>query len=105
MHDHESGELEAAAAVILEFSRGTLASVLVSYRSGYRTPIEFVGQNGVLRADDGLNVEHPITLELRRDGAIAESETVLNQGAYARQVDAFAAAVRSEERRVGKECR
>src|SRR5207248_1926658 len=45
------------------------------------------------RADDGLNVEHPITLELRRDGAIAESETVLNQGAYARQVDAFAAAV------------
>src|SRR5207245_9242582 len=32
-------------------------------------------------------------LELRRDGAIVESETVLNQGAYARQVDAFAAAV------------
>jgi predicted dehydrogenase len=67
--------------------------VLVSYRAGYRTPIEFVGQNGALRADDALNVEHPITLELRRDGAITESETVSNQGAYARQVDAFAAAV------------
>src|SRR3989475_10398391 len=92
MQDTDSGELEAAGAVILEFSRGTLASVLVSYRSGYRTPIEFVGQNGVLRADDGLNVEHPITLELRRDGAIAESETVLNQGAYASQEHAFAAA-------------
>jgi predicted dehydrogenase len=93
MHDHESGKLEAAAALILEFSRGTLASVLVSYRSGYRTPIEFVGENGVLHADDALNVEHAITLELRRDGAIVDSETVSNQGAYARQVDAFAAAV------------
>jgi predicted dehydrogenase len=92
-HDHESGDLEAAAALILEFSRGTLGSVLVSYRASYRTPIEFVGQNGALRADDALNVEHPITLELRRDGAIVESETVSNQGAYARQVDAFAAAV------------
>jgi predicted dehydrogenase len=93
MSDRESGELEAAAALILEFSRGTLASVLVSYRSEYRTPIEFVGESGVLRADNGLNVEHPITLELRRNGAIVESETVSNQGAYARQVDAFAAAV------------
>jgi 1,5-anhydro-D-fructose reductase (1,5-anhydro-D-mannitol-forming) len=93
MHDHESGKLEAAAALILEFSRGTLASILVSYRADYRTPIEFVGQSGVLRADDGLNVEHPITLELRRNGAIADSETVSNQGAYARQVDAFAAAI------------
>ncbi|PYX09571.1 MAG: gfo/Idh/MocA family oxidoreductase [Acidobacteria bacterium] len=93
MSDRESGELEAAAALILEFSRGTLASVLVSYRSEYRTPIEFVGESGVLRADNGLNVEPPITLELRRNGAIVESETVSNQGAYARQVDAFAAAV------------
>src|SRR5207244_11514811 len=93
MHDHESGELEAAAALILEFSRRTLASVLVSYRAGYRTPIEVVGENGALRADDGLNVEHPITLELRRDGAIVESEPVSNQGAYARQVHGFAAAV------------
>src|SRR6266550_38801 len=93
MHDHESGELEAAAALILECSRGTLASVLVSYRAGYRTPIEVVGENGALRADDGLNVEHPITLELRRDGAVVERETVSNRGAYARQVDAFAAAV------------
>src|SRR2546425_12358278 len=62
MHDHESGKLEAAAASILEFSRETLASVLVSYRSGYRTPIEFVGQNGVLRADD-RSEEHTSELQ------------------------------------------
>jgi predicted dehydrogenase len=96
MSDRESRDLEAAAALILEFSRGTLASVLVSYRADYRTPIEFVGQNGVLYANDGLNVEHPIRLEVRRNGRVAESETVSNQGAYALQVDAFAAAVEGE---------
>src|SRR5437899_12135536 len=93
MHDQESGELEAAAALILEFSRGTLASVLVSYRAGYRTPIEVVGENGALRADDGFNVEHPIALELRRDGAVVERERVPNPGASARQVGACTATV------------
>ncbi len=83
----------AGGGPIADVGVHTLASVLVSYRAGYRTPIEVVGENGALRADDGLNVEHPITLELRRDGAVVERETVSNQGAYARQVDAFAAAV------------
>ena len=93
MSDKVSGELEAAAALVLEFSRGTLGAVLVSFRADYRTPIEFVGETGVLRADDGLNVERPITLELRRGGVSVETETVSNHLAYARQVDAFAAAV------------
>jgi predicted dehydrogenase len=47
----------------------------------------------VLRADDGLNVEYPITIELRRGGKVLESEQVANKLAYARQVDAFADAV------------
>jgi len=38
-------------------------------------------------------VERPVTVELRRGGATVETETVSNQFAYARQVDAFAAAV------------
>src|ERR1700758_1380740 len=91
--DEESGEVEAAAGLVLEFSRGTLGAVLVSTRAEYRTPIEIVGESGVLRADDGLNVERPITLELRRGGTPVETEQVSNQFAYARQVDAFAAAV------------
>ena len=37
-----------------------------------------------------------MTLELRRGGATVETETVSNQLAYARQVDAFAAAVESK---------
>jgi 1,5-anhydro-D-fructose reductase (1,5-anhydro-D-mannitol-forming) len=91
--DEASGALEAAAALSLQFSRGTLGSVLVSTRAEYRTPMEFVGEDGVLRADDALNVEHPITLKLRRDGKHIETEEVSNHLAYARQVDAFAAAV------------
>jgi predicted dehydrogenase len=93
MSDEESGEVEAAASLILEFSRGTLGAVLVSTRADYRTPMEFIGENGVLHADDGLNVERPITLELHRGGTMVETEQVSNKLAYGRQVDAFAAAV------------
>ena len=93
MSDADSGGVEAAAVVSLEFSRGTLGAVLVSTRAEYRTPLEIVGDSGVLRAENGLNVERPITLELRRDGKVVESETVSNRRAYALQVDAFADAV------------
>ena len=96
MWDKESGGVEAAAVLALEFARGTLGSVMVSMRADYRTPLEFVGEDGSLRAEDGLNVERPIYLELRRPGLHTETETVSNQLAYARQVDAFAAAVEGE---------
>jgi predicted dehydrogenase len=91
--DERSGDVESAASLTLEFSRGTLGTVMVSYRTEYRTPIEFVGETGVLQADDGLNVEHPIEMQLRRDGAIVEKKTASNQLVYALQVDAFADAV------------
>jgi predicted dehydrogenase len=95
--DERSGNVESAAIVTLEFQRGTLATVLVSFRAHYRTPLEIVGDAGVLRADDALNVEHPIQLELWRDGQRAPEETVSNELAYAKQVDAFAAAVEGRE--------
>jgi predicted dehydrogenase len=98
MWDRVSGELEAAAALTLEFSRGTLGTVLTSYRADYRSPLEFVGENGVLDAENGLNVEHPIQLQLRRGGEIVETETVSNQLAYARMVDAFADAVEGKSK-------
>lgn len=91
--DDRSGEVEAAAVLSLEFTRGTLGTVLVSMRADYRTPLEFVGEGGVLRADDGLNVERPINLHLRRNSSVVETEVVFNQYAYGRQVDMFAAAV------------
>ena len=91
--DEQSGDVEAAAVLTLEFQRGTLATVLVSTRAHYRTPLEVVGDAGVLRADDALNVERPVTIELWRNGQRLGEETVSNQLAYARQVDSFAAAV------------
>jgi 1,5-anhydro-D-fructose reductase (1,5-anhydro-D-mannitol-forming) len=91
--DENSGDVEASALMILELSRGTLATVLVSTRAHYRTPIEIVGHAGVLRADDALNVDKPIQIEYWREGKLVEEETVSNHLAYARQVDAFAAAV------------
>jgi predicted dehydrogenase len=95
--DERSGNVESAAIVTLEFQRGTLATVVVSFRAHYRTPLEIVGDAGVVRADDALNVEYPITLELWRHGKRVAEETVSNQLAYARQVDAFAAAVDGQE--------
>jgi predicted dehydrogenase len=91
--DHMSGDVEAAAALILEFSRGTLGTVAVSFRAEYRTPLEIIGDAGVLRADNGLTVDRTLQLELRRGGTVVESETVSNESAYTRQVEAFADAV------------
>jgi len=88
--DKRSGDVESVAAMTLEFSRGTLGTVLVSYRAEYRTPLEFVGDAGVLWADDALNVEHPVEIEVRRGKKIVQRETADNQLAYALQVDAFA---------------
>ena len=96
--DEQSGDVEAAASVTLEFERGTLATVLVSTRAQYRTPLEIVGEPGMIRADDALNVERPVKLELRRDGQCIAEETVSNQMAYARQVDGFAAALECDEK-------
>ena len=91
--DSRSGNVEAAAVLLLEFSRGTLASVLVSYRADYRTPLEVIGNSAVLIADNALNVEVPVEIELRHDGKLLDSEKVSNNLAYAKQVDEFAASL------------
>jgi predicted dehydrogenase len=91
--DKRSGDVEAAAVLSLQFERGALATVLVSVRAQYRTPLEIVGEVGVLRADDALNVEHPVKLELWSQGERVSEESVSNRLAYAKQVDSFAAAV------------
>jgi predicted dehydrogenase len=42
-HDLGPGAVESAAVLTLEFSRGTLGTVAVSFRAEYRTPLELVG--------------------------------------------------------------
>lgn len=96
--DKQSGDVEAAAILTLEFRRGTLGTVLVSTRAEYRTPLEIVGDLGVLRANDALNVERPIKIELSRAEEPVVEDTVSNHLAYARQVDSFAAALEGHGR-------
>jgi predicted dehydrogenase len=91
--DRLSGDVEAAAVLSLSFARGTLGSVLVSTRAEYRTPLEIVGEEGVLRADNAFSVSDPVEIELRTRGKVVEREVVSNTDAYARQVDAFSAAL------------
>ena len=93
MYDKLSGAMEAAAMLMLEFSKGTLAAVPVSYRSDYRTPLELVGDAASLRANNCLTVEHPIEVELWRGGKKVDSETVSNPRAYALMVDEFSTAL------------
>ena len=90
--DDLSGPVEAAAALTLDFARGTLGTVLVSTRAGYRTPLEVVGDNGVLQANDALTVDHPVELH-RRQGDTSERSIVSNSDSYGLQVDAFAEAL------------
>lgn len=92
-HDAISGAVEAAAILNLSFVRGVLATVLVSTRAEYRTPIEIVGTTGALRAEHALNVDHPLQLKLIRDGRVVDTEEIMNDRTYAKQVDAFSAAI------------
>lgn len=91
--DQLSGDVESAATLLLEFSRGSLGTVAVSFRSPYRTPLELVGNEGSVCADDAFSVDKPIVIETRRGGTVKETETVSNHSAYTRQVEAFAEAV------------
>ncbi|MFY9844883.1 MAG: Gfo/Idh/MocA family oxidoreductase [Terriglobales bacterium] len=95
--EEPSGDVETAAILSLQFQRGTLATVLVSTRAQYRTPLEIVGDAGVLRADDALNVERPVKLQLWHGEQLDTEETASNRLAYARQVDSFATAVEGRE--------
>jgi predicted dehydrogenase len=94
--DERSGAVEASGIMTLEFARGTLGTIIVSTRADYRTPLEIVGERGVLQAEDALTVDHPIELRLRQNGKTTAAKTVTNSEAYARQVDAFAGAMRGE---------
>ena len=95
--DADSGNVEAASVLGLEFSRGTLATVLVSTRAEYRSPLEFVGDSGFVRALDALTVDQPVKVELWRDRQLVKEKTVSNHLAYARQFDSFAAAVEGKQ--------
>ncbi len=99
--DAHSGAVEASASMQFEFANNVLASVNVSARAAYRTQIEIVGADGVLVAENGMTVDHPVDIVLRRKGVHVSTNTVNNSDAYTRMIDNFARALRGEEQFLG----
>jgi predicted dehydrogenase len=87
--------VEASGTTLFQFAGGTLATMSVSARAPYQTLLEVIGENGIISAVNALNVEHPVTLELRRGFDLIEKREVSNARAYTEQVEAFADAVES----------
>jgi predicted dehydrogenase len=91
----ESAAVEAIASMQLELSGGVFANVTASSRAPYRTLLEVTGSEGVLIAENGLTVDRPVDVVLRKAGAVCETFTVDNGDGYLRMIDAFAHAFRS----------
>jgi 1,5-anhydro-D-fructose reductase (1,5-anhydro-D-mannitol-forming) len=95
--DDISGPVEASASLQLDFANDIPATVNVSARALYRTVIEIIGSEGVLFAENGMTVDHPVDITLRRRGAHINTNTVNNADAYTHMIDNFARAMRQEE--------
>ena len=96
--DEVSGAVEAVASLQLEMTGGVYANVTASARAPYRTLVEIMGSDGVLVAENGLTVDRPVKLELRRGGELVEAVTLDNSDGYTRMLDDFAQALRGEGR-------
>jgi predicted dehydrogenase len=92
---HPQDQVEATAALQMQMTGGILANVTVSARTPYRTLIEITGSEGVLIAENGLTVDRPIEIVLRRGGDVVETATVNNADSYTRMLNAFAEAMHS----------
>lgn len=86
-------QVEATAALQMQMTGGILANVTVSARTPYRTLIEITGSEGILIAENGLTVDRPIEIVLRRGGDVVETATVNNADSYTRMLNAFAEAM------------
>ncbi len=91
--DAQSGAVEASAALAIDFTQGALGSVMVSFRSEYRTLVEIVGETGIIQSENGLSVDGPVDVRLLQGGKIVDTQQVTNTDAYGRMLDAFSAAI------------
>jgi predicted dehydrogenase len=94
--DEVSGKVEAIASLQLEMTGGVYANVTASARAPYRTLVEVNGSDGVLIAENGLTVDRPVQLVVRRAGEVVEMVTVENGDGYTRMLDSLARAYRRE---------
>lgn len=90
MGDEASGDVDASGALVLRFSRGTLATVMVTMRAAYRTSLELVGEAGSISGENAFSVDWPVQVVVSRDGEIAETREFENKRAYGKMLDGFA---------------
>jgi len=94
--DESSGKVEAIASLQLEMTGGIFANVTASARGLYRTVVEVTGSDGALVVENGLTVDRPVELTVRRAGELVETVTVENGDGYTRMLDSFARAFRGD---------
>jgi 1,5-anhydro-D-fructose reductase (1,5-anhydro-D-mannitol-forming) len=95
--DEMSGAVEAVASLQLEMTGGVYANVTATARAPYRTVVEITGSDGVLVAENGLTVDWPVRLEMRRAGELVETATLDNGDGYTRMLDSFALTLRGQD--------
>ncbi|HZD50407.1 MAG TPA: Gfo/Idh/MocA family oxidoreductase [Silvibacterium sp.] len=89
--DAGSGDVESHAVVALELASGAMATVTVTTRAEYRSLVEVSGESGVILCENGLTVDHPVDVVLRRGPDAVETRRVSNADAYSRMLDSFSA--------------
>jgi len=87
--DAGSGEVESHAVVALDLASGAMATVTVTTRAEYRTVVEVTGEAGVIFCENGLTVDYPVDVILRRGGDVVASERISNADAYSLMLDGF----------------
>ncbi|HEX3470386.1 MAG TPA: Gfo/Idh/MocA family oxidoreductase [Silvibacterium sp.] len=95
--DAGSGQVESHAVLGLDLASGAMAAVTVTTRAEYRTVVEVVGETGVILCENGLTVDYPVDVVLRRNGGVVASKRVSNEDAYGRMLDGFSAWVKGGE--------
>ena len=88
------GGVELTASMQLMCSNGVLANVTVTGGMPYRTLLEVSGSEGLIRAENGLTVDFPITVKHWREGKCLRQETMSNADGYSRMLDTFSQSLR-----------
>ncbi len=88
--DEASGDVDASGALVLRFSQGTLATVMVTMRAAYRTSLELVGEGGSVSGENAFSVDWPVQVVVSSDGKAVETREFNNQRAYGKMLDGFA---------------
>ncbi len=94
--DARSGAVEAVASLQMKMAGDVYATVTANARSPYRTLVEVTGSEGVLVAENGLTVDRPVEVVLRRAGEVVERVVLDNGDGYTRMLDDFAGAFRGK---------